>query len=102
MHCISQDEARCTGRRKGRHVSGYAGAWSTPGEQRPGARGGGAHTLLEAWPLDVLHWKCLKGPIARTRAPMTSPDDHLPAPPDLPSYTVEDATDAKDGGAEGS
>jgi len=24
---------------------------------------------------------------------MTSPDDHLPAPPDLPSYTVEDAAD---------
>jgi len=25
---------------------------------------------------------------------MTTPDDHLPAPPDLPSYTVEDATEA--------
>jgi poly(A) polymerase len=24
---------------------------------------------------------------------MTTPDDHLPAPPDLPSYTVEDAAD---------
>jgi poly(A) polymerase len=24
---------------------------------------------------------------------MTTPDDHLPAPPDLPSYTVEDAVD---------
>jgi len=24
---------------------------------------------------------------------MTSPDDHLPAPPDLPSYTVEDTAD---------
>ena len=33
---------------------------------------------------------------------MTTPDDHLPAPPDLPSYTVEDAVDAPDGREGGS
>jgi poly(A) polymerase len=31
---------------------------------------------------------------------MTTPDDHLPAPPDLPSYTVEDAADVGDAGRE--
>jgi poly(A) polymerase len=31
---------------------------------------------------------------------MTTPDDHLPAPPDLPSYTVEDATEAVEGARE--
>lgn len=32
---------------------------------------------------------------------MTTPDDHLPAPPDLPSYTVEDAVEAPDATRDG-